>query len=169
MINHFVRIKTHLFFWMLSGSFYLQKSNSGLCYGSKMLMNEIICCIDVELRYTLLGCIIHVYMFVRCKGIILCLLYHFHDVFCVQKMRTVWICYIYRIYQRPWAKKIVKISDDFDVILILVSSFQNKMNSKTSVNRSQLPPPSRRRPPTRIATPMLQRQSHSDADSNILR
>lgn len=106
MINHFVRIKTHLFFWMLSGSFYLQKSNSGLCYGSKMLMNEIICCIDVELRYTLLGCIIHVlYMFVRCKGIILCLLYHFHDVFCVRKMRTVWICYIYRIYQRPWAKK----------------------------------------------------------------
>lgn len=66
MINHFVRIKTHLFFWMLSGWFYLQKSSSGLCYGSKMLMNEIICCIDVELWYsTLLGCIIYIHVHIN--------------------------------------------------------------------------------------------------------
>lgn len=65
-------------------------------------------------------------------------------------------------------RKMMFCSDDVSNSRFL---FQIEMNSNTSVSRSQLPPPSRRRPPTRIATPTSQLQSHrnTEADSNIMR
>ncbi|KAJ6649100.1 hypothetical protein Bhyg_04333 [Pseudolycoriella hygida] len=50
-----------------------------------------------------------------------------------------------------------------------IPNCKTTMNAKASPHRSQLQPPSRRRPPTRIATPTMPQKTHIEADSNIMR